>query len=220
MPRIAVEVISELLAEKLRLVTQFPPLVTETGNRIEDLINGTAVFPGGSGVWRGSGFHGALPKYFPNSPIMIIGHNFDSATGYKNSKLRGGELQSSHTFWGVLLAYLESAELNPTDCFFTNVLMGLKPGSATGPMPPSAVYENQCLQFLKKQIQILQPRFIITLGGDASKRVNKIRLPVAWHQAMHPSAREFKPLVTRENRITAQGIAIKDSMKRNITGLQ
>jgi hypothetical protein len=215
MARIAFEVISELLAEKQRIVTQLPPLVTDTDNRIEDLISGTAVFPGGSGLWRGSGFHGALPKYFPDCPIMIIGHNFDSATGYNNSKLRGGESQSPHAFWGVLLAYLKSAELDPTNCFFTNVLMGLKLGSATGPMPPSAVYEEQCLLFLQTQIQILRPRFIITLGGDASKRVNKIRLPVAWYQAMHPSAREFKPLLTREHRINAQGVAIKDSMKRN-----
>ncbi|WP_243322280.1 uracil-DNA glycosylase family protein [Geothrix sp. SG200] len=220
MVRKARQVISELLAEKQRIVTQFHPLVADTGNRIEDLIDGTAVFPGGSGLWRGPGFHGALPENFPDSPIMIIGHNFDSETGYKNSKIRGGELQAPHTFWGVLLAYLKSAELSPFDCFFTNVLMGLKPGSATGPMPSSKIFESQCLQFLVKQIQTVRPRFIITLGVDAYKRVDKAPLSVSLHSAMHPSAREFKPLITRDHRINEQGQAIKNSLRRYGLGFQ
>jgi len=66
---------------------------------------------------------------------------------------------------------------------------------------------------LDRQIQIAQPRFIITLGGEASKRVNRIHLSGVWHQAMHPSAREFKPLATREQRIQLQGHVIKDSIQ-------
>jgi len=209
------DVVAALLAEKLRLVTQFPPLVTDTGRAIDDLIDGTAFFPGGSGLWRGSGLKGALPEYFPDAPIMIIGHNFDSQDGYKNSKERGGASQLPHTFWGVLLGYLREAGLAPTDCFFANALMGLKPGSAVGKMPPSVDFERECLQFLDRQIRIVQPRLIIGLGGEACKRIKKMQSPVVWHKAMHPSAREFKPLATRQPRIQFQGHAIRDFIQLN-----
>jgi len=214
MLRSAREVISELLAEKMRIVTKFPAGVRDTGNRIEDLIPGTAVFAGGSGLWRGPHCFGPLPDFFPESPVLILGHNFDSEAGYQSSRQRGGELQSSHTFWGVLLAYLKQVDIRPNQCFFTNALMGLKPGKATGKMPTTPEFELQCLQFLQRQIQIVRPRFILALGGEASKRLAKIHPPMPWHQSMHPSAREFKPLVTREDRIVAQGVAIASFLRR------
>ena len=204
------DVIAALLTEKLRVVTKFPDVVTDTGRNIDDLIDGTAVFPGGFGLWRGSSFYGALPEYFPEAPIMFIGHNFDSQDGFKNSQERGGESQLAHSFWGVLLRYIQVAGISPNDCFFTNALMGLKPGSATGSMPSTDDFKSQCHEFLGIQIRIVKPRLIIALGGDASKRVKKLKLPGTWHKAMHPSAREFKPLVTREHRIQLQGNKIKD----------
>ena len=215
MPRKALEVISQLLSEKQRIVTDYPPLMIDTGTSLSDLIDGTAVFPGGSGLWRGPGFHGALPEYFPDSPIMFIGHNFDSETGHSNSKSRGGELQSPHTFWGVLLAYLKSAKVPPENCFFTNALMGLKSGNATGPMPSTPEFETQCVRFLVRQIQLVQPKLIISLGCEAPKRVKKAKPSIAWHQAMHPSAREFKPLLTRNERTHTQGLAIHDFIQSN-----
>lgn len=89
MLRSAREVISELLAEKMRIVTKFPAGVRDTGNRIEDLIPGTAVFAGGSGLWRGPHCFGPLPDFFPESPVLILGHNFDSEAGYQSSRQRG-----------------------------------------------------------------------------------------------------------------------------------
>jgi len=220
MRRKSIAVVSELLQEKRNIVRNYPELVRDTGDRIDDLIDGTAVFPGGTGLWHGANFWAPIPDLFPESPIMFVGHNFDSQDGHQKSKERGGELQSLHTFWGVLLAYLEDAGITPEGCFFTNALMGLKPGSATGSMPPSKIFESQCLDFLNRQIQIVRPSLIVSLGGEASKRVCKTDAVVPGHKAMHPSAREFKPLVTRKLRIRAQGLALRDALRNfNLGGI-
>lgn len=212
MPRNARMVIEQLLLEKVSTITCFPPNIKDTDNDIRKMIQGTAVFPGGSGLWRGSGFFGPLPELFPDAPFMIVGHNFDSRTGYMKSKDRGGELQSPHTFWGVLLGYLRNASMSPQVCFFTNAMMGLMPEGATGKMPIEKMfkeqYENQCRQLLIKQIDIVKPRALISLGGEAGKFVAKIRPTIPWHRSMHPSAREFKPLDRREIRISSEGQAI------------
>ena len=34
-------------------------------------IDGTAFFPGGSGLWRGLEPYGKLPEEFPESPVML-----------------------------------------------------------------------------------------------------------------------------------------------------
>jgi hypothetical protein len=208
MRRLAKDVVSDLLREKQNMVNWFHPTVVDTGNRFSDLIDGTAVFPGGSGLWRGSGFFGELPEFFPADPTMIVGHNFDSESGYQKSKAQGGELQTSSSFWGVLLAYLRYANIDPSQCFFTNALMGLKPGiTNTGSMPTTPDYEAQCREFLYAQIRLVKPSKIIALGIEASKRLAKIKSAKHCH-VMHPSARQFKPLVTREDRIREQGLKI------------
>jgi uracil-DNA glycosylase len=126
------------------------------------------------------------------------------------SKDRGGELQSPHTFWGVLLGCLRNASISPQECFFTNAMMGLMPEGATGKMPIEKDFKEQYeyRQLLIKQIDIVMPRTLISLGGEAGRIVAEIRPTIPWHRSMHPSAREFKPLDRREIRITSEGQAI------------
>jgi hypothetical protein len=134
MPRLSCDVIQELLDEMNRIVTYYPAGVARTGTTIDELIAGTAVFPGGSGLWRGDIYGGDLPLYFPENPTMFIGHNFDSVKAYSGALNRKGEVKSD--FWKMLKNFLREADnLDPADCFFTNALMGLKPGGASGPMP-------------------------------------------------------------------------------------
>lgn len=211
MKRESISVVLELLREKRRIVRDYPESVLDTGDTIDSLIDGTAAFPGGMGLWRGSNPWGSIPNLFPESPIMFVGHNFDSHSGYRKSKERGCELQSPKNYWGILHSCLKEAGIAPEECFFTNVLMGLKPGSATGPMPFSKLFEAQCLEFLSKQILIVRPRLIVSLGGDASRRVRKISTVVARHYAMHPSARQFNPLATRNFYISEQASALKNA---------
>src|SRR5690242_6997137 len=131
--RTSAEVIDELLRAMRETVTEYHPDVERTSEDIEGLIQGTACFPGGAGVWSGGMNGGPLPEFFPEHPVMFVGHNFDSWRGYALSLERRGELDGD--FWTRLLRMLEAASLKPESCFFTNVLMGLKPGRAEGPMP-------------------------------------------------------------------------------------
>ena len=84
------------------------------------------------------------------------------------------------------------------------------PPSVLMPKAPGPEYEDQCLLFLQKQIEIVEPRIVIALGGEANKRIKRINMSIEWQQVMHPSAREFKRLITRKDRILAQGQAIRN----------
>ena len=207
--RLSENVVQELLDEMFRIVTNYHQSVRLTGRRVEDLIDGTAVFPGGSGLWRGDLCHGPLPQYFPESPVMFVAHNFDSAVAHDRSKNRGGEVESSF-FWKVLIEILREAGVRPERCFFTNALMCLQPKSAVGSMPTAPGYEEQCGEFLRRQFEIVGPRAIIALGGKARARVSKAGGELSWIHIMHPSAREFRPLQTRSERIKVQAAAIRE----------
>jgi len=190
-----------------RIVCSYHPGVGRTGPNVTNLIPGTSFFPGGTGLWRGNTCFGSIPLYFPELPVMFIGHNFDSIKAHGISQAKGGEVGSE--FWKRLLGYLQGADLPPENCFFSNVLMGLKPGSALGAMPSVPGYEEQCQLFLLRQIEIVAPRAIVTLGGKASERIRRAAPKIPWRPAMHPSARDFAPLSTRCQRVAAQGNAIK-----------
>ncbi|HWW97217.1 MAG TPA: uracil-DNA glycosylase family protein [Edaphobacter sp.] len=168
--RNSTEVIENLLVEMNCTVLSYHVGVKCTGRTLAELIAGTAMFPGGTGLWRGNSNGGSLPEHFPEKPVMFIGHNFDSINAYDRAIRAKGEVDS--TFWTNLQAFIHSASLDPADCFFTNALMGLKPDSASGPMPTCSNYEEQCLQFLFKQVEIVTPRAVVTLGGEAQKRWN------------------------------------------------
>jgi hypothetical protein len=215
MQRLSEDVVQALLDEMDRIVRDYPEGVQRTALTVAELIQGTAVFPGGAGLWRGGSYFEPMPRYFPEAPIMFVGHNFDSITGHDASRDRGGELQSSGTFWNILVGFLQRADIVPTRCFFTNALMGLKPGKATGPMPSTSEYEEQCHQFLKRQIEIVAPFAIVALGGEARDRVRRCAPSIPWVHVMHPSAREFKPLVTRNERLVNVGTKIKGLLALN-----
>jgi hypothetical protein len=195
MRRAASHVIEELLLSMRLLVRDYHPAVGKTGSTLNELIRGTGFFPGGSGLWRGSDPFGQLPDLFPEAPLMIIGHNFDSIAAHATSMDRGGEAQS--LFWRILLAYLSTAAIRPDRCFFTNALMGVKPGSAVGSMPAVAGYHDQCQAYLARQIEIVKPSIIVTLGQRARGRVTRLGPTHQLVSLLHPSARELKPLSSR-----------------------
>jgi hypothetical protein len=209
MSRAAAQVVQQLLTSMQLVVKSYHPDVPRTGATLSELIPGTAVFPGGAGLWRGSQPFGPMPEFFPDNPVMFVGHNFDSARAHAVSKERGGEAQSP--FWRNLLAYLSHAGLEPAECFFSNALMGLKPGSATGPMPSTPAYEDECQAFLNQQIQIVEPSLVVALGGKASMCVTKLKLPVPCVRLLHPSARELKPAATRQSHIARHGEVLREA---------
>jgi hypothetical protein len=132
---------------------------------------------------------------------MFVGHNFDSQRGYALSLARGGEVQGD--FWTRLLRILEAAGFNPEACFFTNVLMGLKPGGAEGPMPSVPGYREQCRRFLEGQVEIVKPRAVIALGKRSIEHVS--RLDCSFLELRHPGDWCFRPLATRDSLLVDGG---------------
>ncbi len=118
------DVIQELLDE-MQLISSYHPKVGRTEKTVDKLIDETAFFPGGTGLWRGENPHGLLPEYFPHAPMMFVAHNFGNEVGYKRACNKGGEAQ--YFFWQNLREYLRFAAVLPEHCFFTNALMGIKP---------------------------------------------------------------------------------------------
>jgi hypothetical protein len=203
-PRRSKEVIHCLLQAMKQTVTSYHPTVTRTSTTIDGLIAGTACFPGGSGLWRGEANGGSLPKYFPTNPVMFVAHNFDSERGFNLSFARQGE--AGGEFWKRLLCMITGAVLSPDECFFTNALMGLKPGKAEGEMPSVSGYKDQCQLFLKQQVEIVRPRTVIALGVKAAKYVSE--LDCHFGVSKHPKDWYFRELTTRDERLLAEGKAI------------
>jgi uracil-DNA glycosylase family 4 len=160
-------VVADLFTKMESTVDAYGPGAIKVTRRVE----GTAFFPGGIGLWRTLEPWGVAPLLFPRSPLMILGHNFDKVAGLEASSQRGIELMNGAT-WKILRRYLEAAMVEPSDCFFTNVFVGLQPIKATGPMMASEKYEEQCRTFLHEQIKIVRPFLVVTLGVPAAEQYN------------------------------------------------
>ncbi len=218
MGRASVEVIGQLLTEMNEIVKSYHPEVQRTGTSLNELIAGTAVFPGGTGLWRGGANGGPMPLLFPDHPIMLVAHNFDSVEAFHQAIAAKGEV--NNRFWDTLLGFLESADVKPEECFFTNILMGLKPGSASGPIPHSDGYQQECLRFLAAQVEIVKPKIVVTLGQiadtlwhKAQRRHNVLKL-VPSTALMHPSARPKDQQPTPEIWMRTQGLIIKTLLEQ------
>lgn len=217
MSRLSTTVVQELLDEMNRCVVDYPAGVERTGDRISALIDGTSCFPGGTGIWRGDCYGGPLPLYFPKRPVMFIGHNFDSIEAHARAVRVKGEANS--TFWGNLKDFLANAgPLDPADCFFTNALMGLKPDKPDGTMPDCSGYRMQCQTFLIKQIEIIEPSAIITLGSEAAAQLRRakkrcgIRTEIDFAAIMHPSTRPKDQRPSRQAWLVTQGEVIRSTL--------
>ena len=202
----AANVVEELLEAMVKTVTSYAPSVGRTSSTVDGLIQGTAVFPGGAGLWRGRNNGGSLPGYFPMRPVMLVGHNFDSERGYAESLKRGGE--GNGKFWTSLLEMLEAADLRPEACFFTNALRGLKPGKAEGQMPSTPGYKNECQRFLQRQVEIVQPCAVVALGANAVPSVR--RLKVRYVAVKHPSNWDFRKHSTRGALLRTEGEKLRE----------
>lgn len=136
----------------------YPPGVVP----VRAFIEGTAFFPGGSGLYMESRDPEDLK--FPTCGVMVLGHNFDSEVGFEASLARGKERLTIGT-WGSLLKLLGDAKIPLAECFFTNAFMGLCAGADNLKYPGrSRAFLSACLAFLQQQIAMQQPRLIVSLG--------------------------------------------------------
>ncbi len=212
--RLAEEVVRELLSELQTCVTTYPEGVERTPATFEGLICGTAVFPGGAGLWRGNECGAPLPPYFPVRPLMLIAHNFGNISSYCKAKERRGESRSA--FWITLKSFLDKAKVELSECFYTNALMGLKPGDACGSLPRDRDHREQSRAFLARQVKIVNPRALITLGGESKKELHSAlkRFPelgqLAIAHAAHPSAYRWIKVPDRNKWMATQADKIRD----------
>ena len=184
-------------------VTAYHADVVQLPTCFEELVQGTAFFPGGSGFWRGTEPGGSLPAYVPEDSLMIVGHNFDGVRAFHRSRARRGE--AGALFWRTLLAILNYAAVPPEGCFFTNALMGLQSSSSTGPMPSTPAYLQQCNLFLAQQIAIICPRAVVSLGKVAAIRLQTVAPFTPILALPHPSALTYISGANRQEWINEQG---------------
>jgi hypothetical protein len=155
-------VVGDLFEEMDQTVTAYGPGVV----RVDRCVNGTAFYPGGIGLWRGITAMGAAPRRFPDRPVMILGHNFDSAARLDLFCRNGIEPMGVGT-WLMLREYLRLARLRPEDCFFSNIYLGLQPLASRGELKGSDIYKKQCREFLHYQVARTKPSLIAVLGIPA-----------------------------------------------------
>lgn len=124
-------------------------------------------FPGG---------RGHKSRFFPQSPVMFIGHNFDTDAGFRRSVDRGSEDPRMPTWRNMRELFLPTAGLDENDCFFTNLYLGAivhpepkngekRKTANTGTFKRSPQYRNASVKGLRAQVEIVRPKVIALLGG-------------------------------------------------------
>ena len=128
-----------------------------------------------NGRWSYPLFH--LESTF-SSRILFIAEapNFDDTFNSDKGRLTyDAETDPTGRFMRELLS---SVNLRPEDVLFTNAVLCL-PKKKHGKFPVMAAQRKQCLPWLKKLIDDVQPVVVATLGGEALhavKRIEKHRL--------------------------------------------
>lgn len=138
-------------------------------------------FPGGRG-YKGPAF--------PQSPVMFLGHSFDTCCGFYRSVRRGTEDDPKIKTWANIRKYfLPTADLKEEECFFTNFYLGaiipepieetkkkktnkekFECPKNTGAFPGSKSYRDGCIEALRTQVEIVRPRVIALLGRHVPPR--------------------------------------------------
>jgi hypothetical protein len=201
-------VVGKLFEEMETTVTAYCPGAVKVGLRVE----GTSFFPAGIGLWRDSEPRGKAPIDFPKFPIMILGHNWGTVRELKQAHRNGTDGMLSPS-WKCLLRYLGAAEVDPEDCFFTNVFVGLQPEKSKGKMCASEEFKTQCRAFLHKQIETVKPRLVATLGADAADQYRQSGCPTAV-ELVHPghACAGYTSQEDRENIIKNEAKKLRDAL--------
>ncbi len=145
---------------------------------------------------------------------MILGHNFGDVEAMEDAAGRGMEDLRGAT-WRNLLLMLDEAQVSPSRCFFTNALMGLKDDGkgCRGSLPDDPVYRQRCTEFLRFQIEAIQPGCVLVMGEDAQQALAEISQQVraAW-QGPRGGRKSIKSLYTPPTRHLIHSVKFSDSV--------
>jgi Uracil-DNA glycosylase len=160
------EALPDYLYEKSSMVKPYP---TSLVVPVTEMLDVTAFFPGGRGLWKEE-----VSEVFPS--ILILGHDFSTVTFYEKMRAAGTNEINGPT-WRNLIHLFYEVDLNLSNCFFSNVYMGLRNSTKmTGTFPGSRdkAFVNRNLEFLRFQIETIQPKIIITLGMPPASLLSNI----------------------------------------------
>lgn len=156
----------EALFSKTNIVSHYPNNVKP----IEKMLNMTAFFPGGRGLWAEQ-----YSDEFPS--ILILGQDFSTVEEY-NAMLNNNQNDLCCATWRNLIKLFEESNIDLKKCFYSNVFMGLRDGVTknTGEFPgfKDKEFVKRNLDFLAIQINTIKPKLIITLGRYAAEMLSRI----------------------------------------------
>lgn len=159
------EELSQKLFKHINLVEPYPDLVS----RIDTMIDNTAFFPGGKGLWKEED-----SEIFPT--ILVLGQDFSTEKEYVRM-LQNKVNDLNGSTWRNLRKLFIEANVELLECFFSNVFMGLrKTDSMTGKFPgfKDQGFVTRNIEFLLFQIDTIKPNLIITLGKYSAELVSKL----------------------------------------------
>ncbi|EKD25918.1 MAG: hypothetical protein ACD_79C01444G0001 [uncultured bacterium] len=165
------DTIQTLFQRRDEIITAYP----ESISRMEGMLLGTAFFPGGQGLFIENPQH---EPEFPFGKIMVLGQDFDNATGFRDTIQKGVYDELDSKTWIYMRPLFEHAEINLYDCFFTNAIMGVRNTEGnigTSPAFNSPEFLQQCRQFFIHQLTIQKPKLVIVLG----KNVARFLMPIS-----------------------------------------
>lgn len=151
----------ERLFDQLHIVRPYVGGMVE----IPDRLPGLAFCPGGHGLWKAPGIVEKPPA--PIGGVMVLGNNFQCVANSQSLLGKGKEDPQRDATWRSLLALMQSVDLDPERCFYTNAFMGLVDGDDPTHSVPGmrdAGFVNRCRSFFLIQLQVLQPKVILALG--------------------------------------------------------
>lgn len=94
----------------------------------------------------------------------------------------------SQPTWRNLIKVFDEVPIVPRTCFFTNVYVGLRAGKdTTGPSPGSSdpAFVKHCEAFLLRQLELMRPSVIITLGINVPPFLGRLTTGLAdWGTGM------------------------------------
>lgn len=143
------------------LVSRLPPESIYPAGVVEPIqpkAAGRSFYPGGCGLYEGA------QQAPPDRPIFLVGQDFGNLEYWMSLGI-GHEPRDGT--WAGLDRLLKSVDIDPRQCFFTNVLLGVRAARhIEGPSPglSSARYVEASLAHLADQIRTLKPSVVVGLG--------------------------------------------------------
>lgn len=182
------------------LHTEIDPNCPATVVPMRQRLAGFAAFPAGYGLFtiNGGDWGECLRADLAPVPVggvMFVGHDFDTSAGFERRlKEREAALATDAACIDArphrrnLLQYPRYGGVEPERCWFTNAYPGLrKEGRNTGKSPQERdqVFARRCQRFFLRQLSVLRPRVVFTLGKWVPKFVAELSPELARWRGLH-----------------------------------